>query len=140
MSFLDKIINEKRIMYFSFGGYDYLDEIKIRFEIKKNKIHMSYLTVGMNHLKIKPIIVPNNTKKYNVILNNIGFDRNDDFIVIDCDIENDSNKFSGCLSNYKIQKIFILEKSGYYRLYEYLKTRNGVFSYNYTNQIIFQEY
>lgn len=140
MSLLQKIINDNRAIYFSFNGSDYSDKIKLRLEIKKKKIAISYLTGGMNHLKIKPRIIHNNTKKYKIILNNIGFDSNDDFIIIDCNIENNSNKFMGCLSNYKIKKIFILEKSGYYKLYEYLKIRTGIFSYNYINQKIYNEY
>lgn len=140
MSFLEKIINEKSIMYFSFCGYDYSDEIKLRLEIKKNKINISYLTFGMNHLKINPRIIKNNTTKYKVILHNIGFDINGDFIIFECDIKDEFGSFPCCLSKYTIQKIFILEKSGYYKLYEYMKTRNGIFSYNYTNQIIFNEY
>jgi hypothetical protein len=140
MSLLDKIINDNRAIYFSFDGYDYSDKIKLRLEIKKNKILLSYLTVGMNHLKIKSKIIHDNTKKYKVILNNIGFDSNDDFIVIECKIKDYSNLFNGCISNYKIKKIFILEKSGYYKLYEYLQTRNGTFSYNYIDQKIYNEY
>jgi hypothetical protein len=140
MSLLQKIINDNRAIYFSFNGSDYSDKIKLRLEIKKKKIAISYLTGGMNHLKIKPRIIHSNTKKYKIILNNIGFDSNDDFIIIDCNIENNSNKFMGCLSNYKIKKIFILEKSGYYKLYEYLKIRTGIFSYNYINQKIYNEY
>jgi hypothetical protein len=140
MGLLEKIINENRAIYFSFDGSDYSDKIKLRLEIKKKKIAISYLTCGMNHLKIKPKIVPSNTLKYKIILNTIGLDSNDDFIIIDCNIEDNSNKFACCLSNYKIKKIFILEKSGYYKLYEYLKTRNGVFSYHYINKKIYNEY
>ncbi len=135
MSFLNNIINEKCVMYFSFGGYDYHDEIKIRLEIKKNKLNMSYLTVGMNHLKIKPKIIPNNTTKYKVILQNTGFNSNNDFMIIESTITDNT-----CITNNKIKKIFILEKAGYYRLYEYLKVKNGIFSYNYCNQIIYNEY
>lgn len=136
MSFLNKVINENYIMYFSFGGYDYHDELKIRLEIKKNKINMTYLTVGMNHLKIKPKIIPNNTTKYKVILQNTGFNSNNDFMIIESTI----TEIPTCITNNKIKKIFILEKAGYYRLYEYLKVKNGVFSYNYCNQIIYNEY
>ncbi len=135
MSLLNKVINEKCVMYFSFGGYDYHDEIKIRLEIKKNKIIMTYLTVGMNHLKIKPKIIPNNTTKYKVILRNTGFNSNNDFMIIESTITDNT-----CITNNKIKKIFILEKAGYYRLYEYLKVKNGIFSYNYCNQIIYNEY
>ena len=136
MSFLNKVINENCIIYFSFGGYDYHDELKIRLEIKKNKINMTYLTVGMNHLKIESKIIPNNTHKYNAILQNTGFNSNNDFMIIESTI----TEIPTCISNNKIKKIFILEKAGYYRLYEYLKVKNGIFSYNYCNEIIYNEY
>ena len=144
MSIIEILKTRNKPLHFRFGGYDYMDEIKMKLELKKNKLHISYLSQELDNITIKSRIIPRESSFYTKILNELGHMNSTqiikDTIVIDCVMTDGYYKFPYCFCNYKTNKLLIIKKevgSMSYKMYEYIKFPYGVFTSRYSSPIIF---
>ncbi len=138
MDLLREIKSKNRKLFFIFGDYQYVDEIKISIEFKNNNICVKYYNIGLDHIKIKSKIIKNNTSYYNNILSELGHNSSNTFI-IDCRLFNGWFKIPYCCCSYHDNKILVIKRDSNNRvkLYEYIKFKKGIFTSQYSEAMVF---
>jgi hypothetical protein len=138
MDLLELIQNKNRILFFTFGDDNYMDEVKISLEVKNNKIYIKYFNIGLDHIEINSKLVKNNSSYCKHLLTELGH-INSNAIVIDCSMYHGKYKFPYCFCSYKNKKIIIIKKdhNNYWKLYEYIKFPYGIFTNRYSIPMVF---